>query len=124
VAPCPLDGVFGSDMIDVAFGVIPVDVNEGKALRVAENGLRQRLAQAQQIVNLLVGPHQPIERKFLQRQDGCLNVPSENSYSCPLKRILLRRRSCCSRIPSRSTDDRRPPRRARASSESGIASPG
>jgi hypothetical protein len=72
----PLDGKFRRAMIRVVLGVLPVDEVDGEALRVAVHGLGNALAQAQEVVGLLVlvrGPRRPEALQRLHRVlDGVL----------------------------------------------------
>ena len=74
VAPRPLDLKLLRDMEHVVRQVPPIYVLQREALRVPVNRLFQRLAQRQQVINLLAGPHQPVERDVLERLHRRLDV--------------------------------------------------
>jgi len=61
-------------VVDVPLRVLPVDVVQREALEVAFDGLLEALAQAEQVVDLLVGPHQAVVEHVLQRLDGCMDI--------------------------------------------------
>ncbi len=60
VAALPLDAIFLGDMVDVALGVLPVDIVQRVALAVAIDGLGQAGAQGQQLVDPLAGELQAL----------------------------------------------------------------
>ena len=60
VAAGPLDGELLGDVEDVVPRFVPVDVAEREALGVALDRLGEALAQGEQVVELLVGPDEPV----------------------------------------------------------------
>jgi hypothetical protein len=69
------------------------------------NRLLQTLPQAQQVIHLLAGPHQPVERNVLQRLDPRLDIGLGERMLFPPIWVKLRFRSCSARMPSSSTFD-------------------
>ena len=66
-----LDGEFFRDVINVVFGVFPVDVTQRVVAGIAVMGLGQGDAQREQVVEAFVGAHQPIvETHFADAADG------------------------------------------------------
>ena len=76
VAAATLDHELLGYVVNVVVGMFPVDVVELKAPGVSLNRLLQAPAQAQQVVDLLVGPQQAVVHDVLQcvhgRQDVAL----------------------------------------------------
>ena len=74
VAPRALDGELGRHVEDIVLGMLPVDVAKVEALGVALDGLLQRRAQREQVVDVLVGALQPVVAHALELLDGGLDV--------------------------------------------------
>ncbi len=62
-----LDGEFVGDVVDVVFGMLPVDVAEVEALGVAVHRLLEACTQGQQLVDALVGRHQPLDQRRVRQ---------------------------------------------------------
>ena len=68
---------------------VPVDVLERKTLRVPLNRLLQTLPEDQQVVDLFVGPNEPVVDDILESLHCRLNVRVAELESLPLEPNLI-----------------------------------
>ncbi len=67
-------------------GVLPVDVAQGESLGFTVDGLVEALPQREEVIDLLAGAHQTVERHVAQRLDGLGDVLLGEGASTALER--------------------------------------
>jgi hypothetical protein len=75
LASCPFDLELLRDVVRVPLWMIPIDVAKRETLDIALNRLLERLSEAEQIVDLFVGPNQAVVDDIFQRLDRRNDIP-------------------------------------------------
>ena len=91
VAAALLDGELVGDVVDVTFGVLPVDIVEAEALAVAVDRLGEARAQRQQLIDAGVGEQQALEGIVHQAFDRLADIGVAEGMAPALELDLVMR---------------------------------